>query len=125
MSEWNQVNSEEIMEKYEKESRTRKFGNLHLNRLIYVLCLAFTIYHLAYASGIRLLQMVNIKHHAIHVGLRYIRHFAKAVAKKSVGMTGFLLSCVQGCRSMCSSVIRSLFQPDFLERLSISLWELY
>ena len=65
MSEWNQVNSEEIMEKYEKESRTRKFGNLHLNRLIYVLCLAFTIYHLAYASGIRLLQMVNIKHHAI------------------------------------------------------------
>ena len=76
MSEWNQVNSEEIMEKYEKESRTRKFGNLHLNRLIYVLCLAFTIYHLAYASGIRLLQMVNIKHHAIHVGLVLVLGFA-------------------------------------------------
>ncbi len=76
MSDLNKVNGEEIMEKYEKESRTRKFGNRYLNRLIYVLCLAFTIYHLAYASGIRLLQMVNIKHHAIHVGLVLVLGFA-------------------------------------------------
>lgn len=76
MSDRNRVNGEEIMEKYEKESRTRKFGNVYLNRLIYVLCLAFTIYHLAYASGIRLLQMVNIKHHAIHVGLVLVLGFA-------------------------------------------------
>ena len=59
----------EIMEKYEKESRTRKFQADWLNKLVYVLCLFFTLYHLAYASGIRILQMVNIKHHAIHVGL--------------------------------------------------------
>ena len=59
----------EIMEKYEKESRTRKFEANWVNKLVYFLCLAFTLYHLAYASGIRLLQMVNIKHHAIHVGL--------------------------------------------------------
>ena len=57
------------MEKYEKESRTRKFEANWVNKLVYFLCLAFTLYHLAYASGIRLLQMVNIKHHAIHVGL--------------------------------------------------------
>ncbi len=76
MSDLKQANGEEIMEKYEKESRTRKFGNVYLNRLIYVLCLAFTVYHLAYASGIRLLQMVNIKHHAIHVGLVLVLGFA-------------------------------------------------
>lgn len=76
MSDLKQANGEEIVEKYEKESRTRKFGNVHLNRLIYVLCLAFTVYHLAYASGIRLLQMVNIKHHAIHVGLVLVLGFA-------------------------------------------------
>ncbi len=76
MSDLKQANGEEIMEKYEKEFRTRKFGNVHLNRLIYVLCLAFTVYHLAYASGIRLLQMVNIKHHAIHVGLVLVLGFA-------------------------------------------------
>ena len=65
----------EIMEKYEKESRTRKFVDQWLNKLVYVLCLLFTIYHLAYASGIRLLQMVNIKHHAIHVGLILVLGF--------------------------------------------------
>lgn len=52
----------EIMEKYEKESRTRKFDAGWLVKLIYFICLAFTIYHLAYASGIRALQMVSIKH---------------------------------------------------------------
>ena len=65
----------EVMEKYEKESRTRKFSVDWMNRLIYFLCLAFTLYHLAYASGIRLLQMVNIKHHAIHVGLVLVLGF--------------------------------------------------
>ena len=50
----------EIMEKFEKESRTRIFDAKWLKTVIYVLCLVFTLYHLAYASGIRLLQMVNI-----------------------------------------------------------------
>ncbi len=66
----------EIMEKFEKESRTRTFDTEWLKKLIYFLCLAFTLYHLAYASGIRALQMVNIKHHAIHVGLILVLGFA-------------------------------------------------
>ena len=65
----------EIMEKYEKESRTRKFESDWMKKLVYILCLAFTIYHLAYASGLRALQMVNIKHHAIHVGLILVLGF--------------------------------------------------
>ena len=47
-----------------------------MTKLVYALCLFFTVYHLAYASGIRLLQMVNIKHHAIHVGLVLVLGFA-------------------------------------------------
>lgn len=66
----------EIMEKYEKESRTRKFDAKWLVWLFYFLCLAFTVYHLAYASGIRALQMVSIKHHSIHVGLILVLGFA-------------------------------------------------
>lgn len=66
----------EIMEKYEKESRTRNFTNKTMSKVVYALCLFFTVYHLAYASGIRLLQMVNIKHHAIHVGLVMVLGFA-------------------------------------------------
>lgn len=71
-----EVKGAEIMEKYEKESRTRKFDAGWLVKLIYFICLAFTIYHLAYASGIRALQMVSIKHHAIHVGLILVLGFA-------------------------------------------------
>ncbi|MEA4932807.1 MAG: TRAP transporter permease [Lawsonibacter sp.] len=66
----------EILEKYEKESRTRSFDWQWLVKVMYFLCLAFTLYHLAYASGIRVLQMVNIKHHAIHVGLILVLGFA-------------------------------------------------
>ena len=65
-----------ILEKYEKESRTRNFTDSVMTKLVYALCLFFTVYHLAYASGIRLLQMVNIKHHAIHVGLVLVLGFA-------------------------------------------------
>jgi len=75
----------EIMEKYEKESRTRTFEQKWLKNAIYALCLAFTLYHLAYASGIRLLQMVNIKHHAIHVGLILVLGFALYPAFKKSG----------------------------------------
>ena len=50
----------EVMEKFEKESRTRNFDKPWLKKVIYFLCLAFTLYHLAYASGIRLLQMDSV-----------------------------------------------------------------
>ena len=66
----------EIMEKYEKESRTRSFDWKWLTKAAYIVCLFFTIYHLGYASGVRFLQMVNIKHHAIHVGLVLVLGFA-------------------------------------------------
>lgn len=65
----------EILEKYEKESRTRSFEWKLLMKIVYCLCLFFTVYHLAFASGVRLLQMVNIKHHAIHVGLVLVLGF--------------------------------------------------
>ncbi len=66
----------EVMEKFEKESRTRKFDAKILGTILYTICLLFTIYHLTYASGIRAIQMVNIKHHAIHVGLVLVLGFA-------------------------------------------------
>ena len=75
----------EIMEKYEKESRTRVFETGLMQKAIYILCLVFTLYHLAYASGIRALQMVNIKHHAIHVGLILVLGFALYPAFRKSG----------------------------------------
>ncbi len=75
-SEMNRAVESEILEKYERESRTRSFKDAFVRRGVYILCLVFTLYHLAYASGIRALQMVNIKHHAIHVGMVLVLGFA-------------------------------------------------
>ena len=61
--------AEDVLEKYDKESRTKKYSSPFLNNVVYVLCLLYTLYHLAYASGVRFLQMVSIKHYTIHVGL--------------------------------------------------------
>ena len=77
----------EIMEKYDKESRTRIFAPGLVEKLMYGLCLAFTLYHLAYASGIHALQMVNIKHLTIHVGLILVLGFALYPAFKKSSRT--------------------------------------
>ncbi len=65
---------EAMLEKHEKAARTRKFTGIPAKALS-LFCFLFTVYHLAYASGIRLMQMVNLKHHAIHVGLILILSF--------------------------------------------------
>ena len=77
----------EVLEKFEKESRTRNFDAKSLVKIVYVLCFLFTVYHLAYASGVRFMQMVNIKHHAIHVGLVLVLGFAMYPAFKKSSRT--------------------------------------
>lgn len=76
-----------ILEKYEIESRTRNLDWKYLVKIIYFLSIAFTVYHLAYASGVRLLQMVNIKHHAIHVGAVLFLGFLLYPAHPSLSRT--------------------------------------
>ena len=63
----------EIMEKFEKESRTRNFSFQPLVKAGYILCLLFTVYHLIFASG--MVSTQNIKHHAVHVGMVLVLGF--------------------------------------------------
>ena len=63
----------EIMEKFEKESRTRNFSFQPLVKAGYILCLIFTVYHLIFASG--MVSTQNIKHHAVHVGMVLVLGF--------------------------------------------------
>ncbi len=115
----------EIIEKYEREFRTRKFDAKWLVKVLYILCLAFTIYHLGYASGVRFLQMVNIKHHAIHVGLILVLGFAmypafKKANRKKVAWYDWI--CIALSASMpvyvfirYSTFISTGFRPTLLD----------
>ena len=77
---------EAMLEKHEKSARTRKFDSPVIKKALSLFCFLFTVYHLVYAAG--LLTMVNLWHHAIHVGLILILSFvlypayAKASRKK-------------------------------------------
>ena len=92
----------EIMEKYDKESRTRSFDAKILVKFFYILSLFFTIYHLAYASGVSLFQMVNIKHHALHVGLVLVLGFAlypacKKASRKKIPWYDWICIVLSAC----------------------------
>ncbi len=68
-----QAAQEAMLEKHEKAARTRKFDSAGIKKSLSVFCFLFTVYHLVYASGV--LTMVNLWHHAIHVGLILILSF--------------------------------------------------
>lgn len=115
----------EVLEKFEKESRTRNFDLQALIKIVYVLCFLFTIYHLAYASGIRFMQMVNVKHHAIHVGLILILGFAmypafKKSSRKRIAWYDWVLIALSACMPIYvfaryDAFISTGFQPSALD----------
>ena len=78
-----------IMEKFEKESRTRSFTSRGLQTLVYVLCLVFTLYHLAYASGITPSMWAWCWFWA----LPCIRLLRRPAGRRWPGTTGSLLHC--------------------------------
>lgn len=68
-----QAKQEAMLEKHEKAARTRKFESPTVKKALSLFCFLFTVYHLVYAAG--LLTMVNLWHHAIHVGLILVLSF--------------------------------------------------
>ncbi|BAK97331.1 putative transporter [Oscillibacter valericigenes Sjm18-20] len=115
----------EVLEKFEKESRTRNFDLQALVKIVYVLCFLFTVYHLAYASGIRFMQMVNVKHHAIHVGLILVLGFAmypafKKSSQKRIAWYDWILIALSVCMPIYvfaryDAFISTGFQPSTLD----------
>jgi TRAP transporter 4TM/12TM fusion protein len=115
----------EVLEKFEKESRIRNFDLQALVKVLYVLCFLFTIYHLAYASGIRFMQMVNVKHHAIHVGLILILGFSmypafKNSSRKRIAWYDWILIALSACMPIYTFArydvfISTGFQPSTLD----------
>ena len=60
-------NNEDILEKFEKENRTRNFVHPIFKKLFIWTALIITFYHLIYASGY--LRPETLRHRSIHVGM--------------------------------------------------------
>ena len=70
-----------ILEKYDRESKTRTFVNPGLAMAFKVFCIVVTAYHLVFAAGVWTPR--TLQHRAIHVAMMLILSFALYPATKS------------------------------------------
>ena len=70
----------DVLEEFDKESRTRSFVSPTIDKIFKVACLIVTFYHLLYASGY--LMPETLKHRSLHVGMILVLAFAMYPANK-------------------------------------------
>lgn len=71
---------EQLLEKFDKESKTRHFASPALANAYKITCILITLYHLLFASG--LFMPETLKHRSIHVAMMVILAFALYPATK-------------------------------------------
>lgn len=71
---------EKLLEEFDKESATRKFGSPILEKAYEIFALIVTLYHLIYASGLYMPE--TLKHRSIHVAMILILAFGLYPATK-------------------------------------------
>ena len=79
-SEMSEEEKEKLLEQFDKESKTRKFGSPALKKAYRVFAIIVTLYHLIFASGLYMPE--TLKHRSIHVGMILILAFALYPATK-------------------------------------------
>lgn len=79
-AEMSEEEKEKLLEQFDKESKTRKFGSPVLKKAYRVFAIIVTLYHLIFASGLYMPE--TLKHRSIHVGMILILAFALYPATK-------------------------------------------
>lgn len=79
-SEMSEEEKEKLLEQFDKESKTRKFGSPALKKAYRIFAIIVTLYHLIFASGLYMPE--TLKHRSIHVGMILILAFALYPATK-------------------------------------------
>ena len=83
-----------VLEKYDRESKTRTFVNPTMALVFKVFCIAVTAYHLIFAAGIWTPR--TLQHRAIHVAMMLILSFAmypatKTASRKTIAWYDYVL----------------------------------
>ena len=66
-AEMSEEEKQKLLEQFDKESKTRKFGSPVLKKAYRVFAIIVTLYHLVFASGLYMPE--TLKHRSIHVGM--------------------------------------------------------
>lgn len=79
-TEMSEEEKQKLLEQFDKESKTRKFGSPVLKKVYRVFAIIVTLYHLVFASGLYMPE--TLKHRSIHVGMILILSFMLYPATK-------------------------------------------
>lgn len=79
-TEMTEEEKQKLLEQFDKESKTRKFGSPVLKKVYRVFAIIVTLYHLVFASGLYMPE--TLKHRSIHVGMILILAFMLYPATK-------------------------------------------
>ena len=93
-AEMSEEEKQKLLEQFDKESKTRKFGSPVLKKVYRVFAIIVTLYHLVFASGLYMPE--TLKHRSIHVGMILILAFmlypaTKKASRKVIAWYDYLL----------------------------------
>ena len=79
-AEMTEEEKQQLLEKFDKEAKTRTFVSKHMDLGFKIFCILVTVYHLVFAAGI--FTPETLRHRAIHVAMMLVLSFAMYPATK-------------------------------------------
>jgi len=122
-AEMSDEEKEKLLEQFDKESKTRKFGSPVLKKAYRIFAILVTLYHLIFASGLYMPE--TLKHRSIHVGMILILAFmlypaTKKASRKVIAWYDYVLMALAAAVPiyMCIdyvNIINRAGRPDTMD----------
>jgi len=122
-AEMSDEEKEKLLEQFDKESKTRKFGSSVLKKAYRIFAILVTLYHLIFASGLYMPE--TLKHRSIHVGMILILAFmlypaTKKASRKVIAWYDYVLMALAAAVPiyMCLdyvNIINRAGRPDMMD----------
>ena len=122
-AEMSDEEKEKLLEQFDKESKTRKFGSPVLKKAYRIFAILVTLYHLIFASGLYMPE--TLKHRSIHVGMILILAFmlypaTKKASRKVIAWYDYVLMALAAAVPiyMCIdyvNIINRAGRPDMMD----------
>ena len=125
-AEMSEEEKQKLLEQFDKESKTRKFGSPVLKKAYRIFAIIVTLYHLVFASGLYMPE--TLKHRSIHVGMILILAFmlypaTKKASRKVIAWYDYVFIALSAAVPiyMCVdyvNIINRAGKPDMMDTLN-------